>query len=206
MRLLRHMTNKGVPQVYVIAGPNGSGKTTSAYALLPDLLDCYEYVNADSVAAALSPFNPDNVAMQAGGLMLERIEELAKNNKSFSFETTLASRSFIPFLNKCSTNGYKVTVLYLWLSSPDVAISRVRSRVAQGGHDIPQDVIIRRYYRSLFNFVSEYTNLAHNWYLVDNSGKYSDLIACKLEKQPLNIIDENIWNQVNSMRHEYQTA
>ncbi len=200
------MTNTKTPQIYVIAGPNGSGKTTSAYTLLPELLDCYEYVNADSVAAALSPFNQDNVAMQAGRLMLERIQNLANNSKSFSFETTLASRSFIPFLNKCITKGYKVTILYLWLESPDIAINRVRSRVAQGGHDIPQDIIIRRYYRSLYNFITFYSKIAHNWYLLDNSGKYSDLIACKLENQTLNIIDENLWNEINNMELEYEAT
>jgi len=198
------MTNKKTPQIYIIAGPNGSGKTTSAKTLLPELLDCYEYVNADSVAAALSPFNPDNVAMQAGRLMLGRLENLAKINKSFSFETTLASRTFIPFLTKCISNGYKVNILFLWLKYPVIAIDRVKSRVAQGGHDIPQDVIIRRYYRSINNFLTAYSEIAHNWYLYDNSGKYSDLIAYKIENQKLNIADDNLWNEVNSLELEHE--
>jgi predicted ABC-type ATPase len=99
------------PQIFVIAGPNGSGKTTSAKTLLPDMLLCYEYVNADAVAAALSPFNPDNVAMRAGRLMLERIQYLAEQHVNFAFETTLASRTFINFLNKCKENGYQINIL-----------------------------------------------------------------------------------------------
>jgi len=102
------------PQVYVIAGPNGSGKTTSAKTLLPDLLNCNEYVNADSVAAALSPFNPDAVAIQAGRLMLERIHHLAERGVNFAFETTLASRTFVIFLDQCKARGYEVNILFLW--------------------------------------------------------------------------------------------
>jgi len=143
-------------QIFVIAGPNGAGKTTSAKKLLPEILQCEEYVNADAVAASLSPFHPDNVAMQAGRLMLERIDYLSNQGVDFAFETTLASKTFIKFLCECKSKGYAVNILFLWLHSPQLAIQRVRSRVEQGGHDIPQDVIIRRYYRSIYNFLSGY--------------------------------------------------
>lgn len=163
----------GVPQMYVIAGPNGSGKTTSAKTLLPELLSCNEYVNADSVAAALSPFNPDAVAIQAGRLMLERIHYLADQCVNFAFETTLASRTFITFLEYCKQRGYEVNILFLWLRTPDIAVQRVKSRVEQGVHDIPQDVILRRYHRSIKNFLIDYTKIATNWMLYDNSEKHS---------------------------------
>lgn len=185
------------PQIYVIAGPNGSGKTTSAKTLLPELLECHEYVNADSVAAALSPFNPDAVAIQAGRLMLERIHYLADQGVNFAFETTLASRTFIIFLEQCKAVGYEINILFLWLSTVDIAIQRVKSRVEQGGHDIPVDIILRRYYRSIKNFLTDYTEIATNWMLYDNSEKHSELIAYKISGSDLNIIDQPIWQQIN---------
>ena len=123
--------NDKKPKIFVIGGPNGSGKTTSAKTLLPELLECHEYVNADSVAAALSPFNPDAVAIQAGRLMLERIKYLAERGVTFAFETTLASRTFLNFLTKCKDMGYEINILYLWLQNAEIAITRVKSRVEQ---------------------------------------------------------------------------
>lgn len=184
------------PQIYVIAGPNGSGKTTSAKTLLPELLECHEYVNADSVAAALSPFNPDAVAIQAGRLMLERIKYLAERGVTFAFETTLASRTFLNFLTKCKDMGYEINILYLWLQNSEIAITRVKSRVDQGGHDIPKDVIVRRYHRSIKNFLNEYVEVANNWVLYDNSEKHSELVAYKTNDSSLNIIDDSIWQQI----------
>ncbi len=189
--------NDRAPQIYVIAGPNGSGKTTSAKTLLPELLNCHEYVNADSVAAALSPFNPDAVAMQAGRLMLERIHYLAGQGVDFAFETTLSSKVFIKFLNECKNKGYKVDILFLWLSSPELAIQRVRTRVEEGGHDIPEDVIRRRYYGSICNFFTAYQKIATNWFLYDNREKESQLIASKIENANVNITDELLWKVIN---------
>lgn len=186
-----------VPQIYVIAGPNGSGKTTSAKTLLPELLECHEYVNADAVAAALSPFNPDAVAIQAGRLMLERIHYLAEHGVNFGFETTLASRTFITFLEQCKVKGYEINILFLWLRTPDIAVQRVKSRVEQGGHDIPQDVILRRYYRSIKNFLIDYTKIATNWMLYDNSEKHSELVAYKISGAAINIVDRQIWQLIN---------
>lgn len=185
------------PQIYVIAGPNGSGKTTSAKTLLPELLDCHEYVNADSVAAALSPFNPDAVAIQAGRLMLERIKYLAERGVTFAFETTLASRTFLNFLTKCKDMGYEINILFLWLSTVDIAIQRVKSRVEQGGHDIPVNIILRRYHRSIKNFLIDYTKLATNWMLYDNSEKHSELIAYKISGSAIDIVDRQIWQIIN---------
>lgn len=135
-------------EIYIIGGPNGAGKTTSAKFLLPELLHCHEYVNADAIAAALSPFEPESVSIQSGRLMLDRIHHLASQKKTFSFETTMASRSFVPFLTHCKKDNYKVNLIFLWLQDPHLALARVKDRVARGGHNIPSDTILRRYKRS----------------------------------------------------------
>lgn len=189
--------NESKPKIFVIAGPNGSGKTTSAKTLLPEMLQCYEYVNADAVAAALSPFNPDNVAMRAGRLMLERVQYLAEQQVNFAFETTLASRTFINFLTKCRENGYQINIVYLWLQTPEIAITRVKDRVEHGGHDIPNDVIVRRYYRSIKNFLTYYADIVDNWFLFDNSGKHSDLVAEKISGTQVDILDASLWLTIN---------
>jgi len=195
--------NDNKPKIFVIGGPNGSGKTTSAKTLLPELLECHEFVNADSVAAALSPFNPDAVAIQAGRLMLERIKYLAERSVTFAFETTLASRTFLNFLTKCKDMGYEINILYLWLQNAEIAITRVKSRVEQGGHDIPKDVIVRRYHSSIKNFLNEYVEVANNWALYDNSEKHSELVAYKTNDSSLNIIDDSIWAQIKrGMQHD----
>src|SRR5205823_5999398 len=124
------------PQVVVVGGPNGAGKTTCAAALLPEDLQIRQFVNADTIAAGLSAFAPDTVAVQAGRLMLSRIAELAQQRHDFAFETTLASRSFAPFLRRIQREGYLVHVIYVWLRSPELAIERVRDRVRRGGHHV----------------------------------------------------------------------
>ncbi len=188
------MNNK-VPKIFVIAGPNGAGKTTSAKSLLPEILHCEEYVNADAVAIGLSPFHPDKVAQQAGRLMLERIKYLADHNVDFAFETTLASRTFINILCKYKKQGYEINILFLWLQTVETAIQRVKIRVEQGGHDIPSDVIMRRYSRSISNFVNEYTKIADNWFFYDNTNNNSKLIANKINSK-VNIINKIIWQNI----------
>ena len=138
--------NQQSPNVVVVAGPNGSGKSTAAPALLRDYLGITKFVNADVIAQGLSAFGSENVAMQAGRVMLERLEDLAGEQLDFAFETTLASRSFAPWLQKLGTAGYRAHLLFLWLPSPEMAVARVASRVQQGGHNVPEDVVIRRYH------------------------------------------------------------
>lgn len=133
--------------LYIICGPNGAGKTTASYSVLPKILHCKEFVNADEIARGLSPFNPENVAIEAGRIMLNRIKELLSRNKSFSIETTLATRSYCRLIEKAHQQGYKVTLLFFWLKSPEQAIERVAERVSKGGHNIPQDIIVRRIMR-----------------------------------------------------------
>jgi predicted ABC-type ATPase len=155
--------------LYVIGGCNGAGKTTIATKLLPHYLNCYEFVNADSIAAGLSPFRPESVALRAGRLMLERLQTLADASVDFGFESTLASRTFAPFLHEQKAKGYSVQLLYVSLRSPDLAVQRVAQRVLAGGHDIPEATIRRRYQASRHNLINLYLPLADEWRVVDNT-------------------------------------
>ena len=143
--------NEQSPNVVVVAGPNGSGKSTAAPALFRDYLGITEFVNADVIAQGLSGFAAENAAMQAGRVMLERLRELARRNADFAFETTLASRTFAPRLEELRDAGYRTHLLFLWLPSPEMAVARVASRVQQGGHNVPDDIVIRRYHAGLRN-------------------------------------------------------
>lgn len=158
-----------MPHVVVLAGPNGAGKTTAAPALLRDTLAVDELVNADAIAAGLSAFRPEDVAITAGRVMLTRLRELARRRADFAFETTLASRTFAPWLTTLRGEGYRVSLLYLWLSSPELAIRRVALRVRLGGHAVPEDVIRRRFARGMSNFFKVYRPLADRWQVVDMS-------------------------------------
>ncbi|CAN5308096.1 zeta toxin family protein [soil metagenome] len=181
-------------ELFIIAGPNGAGKTTAAFTLLPDFIKVNEYVNADSMAYALSPFHPDTVAIQAGRLMLDRINNLASQNKNFAFETTLASKSFIHLIQKCRQSGYKTNLMFLYLHNTELAIERVKLRVSQGGHSIPPNTIIRRYKRGLKNLFGLYMPIIDNWWFYDNSDNSPDLISKKLLSQPLEIVNVELWN------------
>ena len=141
-----------MPTLYIISGCNGAGKTTASYSVLPDILECREFVNADEIAKGLSPFNPSSVAIQAGRLMLRRIDELMAAQLSFSVETTLSTRSYLSLIRQAQARGYTVSLIYFWLNSPELAIERVKQRVANGGHDIPPQIIRRRYKAGLNNF------------------------------------------------------
>ena len=163
--------------LYIISGPNGAGKTTASYSVLPKILHCREFVNADEIARGLSPFNPESVAIEAGRLMLGRIAELLRRNESFSIETTLATRSYFRLIEKAHQQGYEVTLLYFWLKSPEQAIERVAERVNKGGHNIPRDVIVRRYYESIDNLFRIYMPMVDTWIMVDNSITPRDIIA-----------------------------
>jgi len=160
-----------MPNVFMIGGPNGAGKTTCAMRLLPALLECEEYVNADSIAQGISPFKPESTAMLAGRLMLKRVRQLVDSQRSFAFESTLSSRSFEPFLRKCVEKGYQSNLIFLWLRSPDLAVARVAERVSSGGHTVPEKVVRRRYWAGLRNFLHLYVPVADNWICYDNSGK-----------------------------------
>lgn len=156
-------------QLYIIGGCNGAGKTTASYTVLPDILKCKEFVNADEIARGLSPFNPESMAIEAGRLMLKRIKELLNACESFSIETTLSTRSYTKLIEQAHARGYKVSLIYFWLNSPELAINRVAQRVRNGGHNIPVDTITRRYQAGINNLFRIYMPLVDYWLLADNS-------------------------------------
>ena len=165
------------PRVILLGGPNGAGKTTTAKRLLPDFLSLRAFVNADAIAAGLSAFAPDSVARQAGRLMIRRLQELARERADFAFETTLASRTFAPFLRRCRSRGYRVTVIYLWLESADLAVDRVSLRVRTGGHDVPEATVRRRYEAGWRSFLDLYRPIADEWQAYDNTSAQASLVA-----------------------------
>jgi predicted ABC-type ATPase len=152
------MPNK---KMYIIAGCNGAGKTTASFNILPAILHCKEYVNADEIARGISPFQPEKVAFEAGRIMLKRIDELLLTNEDFAFETTLATRSFHQLIDKAKKLKYDVILIYFWLESIELAEQRVKARVKSGGHNIPEDVIKRRYYRGIKNLFNLYHELCN---------------------------------------------
>ncbi len=182
-----------MPQVYLIGGPNGAGKTTSAFQLMLDELVGIEFVNADIIAARLNPQAPETAAFQAGRLMLERLEQLAASGSDFIFESTLATRSFAPFLIRCQEVDYIVNLLYFWLASPEIAIERVAERVRAGGHTVPPEDIRRRYNRSILNLRELYIPLADGWYVYDNSLGLSRRVAEGSRSGDVIIHDAKTW-------------
>jgi predicted ABC-type ATPase len=157
------------PRVVVIAGPNGAGKSTSAPKLLTGAMRVDEFVNADVIARGLSAFRPEAVALEAGRVMLERLHKLAGSRKSFAFETTLASRSFAPWIAELIAGGYAFYLVYLWLPAPELAVARVAQRVRTGGHHVPDFTVLRRYSAGMSNFFELYRRLATRWRWYDNS-------------------------------------
>jgi predicted ABC-type ATPase len=166
-------------KLYIIGGCNGAGKTTASFNILPELLDCKEFVNADEIARGLSPFQPEKVSIEAGRIMLKRIEELIKSDQDFSFETTLSSRSFANTIELAKSKGYFVTLVFFWLDSIELAKDRVRKRVSEGGHHIDEVVIERRYKAGLKNLFHLYCQRVDSVLLYDNSNIESILIAEK---------------------------
>lgn len=166
-------------RLFIISGCNGAGKTTASYTILPEILDCQEFVNADEIAKGLSPFHPESASIQAGRLMLDRINKLISEGKDFAFETTLATRSYKNFILKAKENGYHTTLLFFWLRNADLAVKRVETRVKEGGHNIPEIVIRRRYENGLKNFFVLFESIVDEWMFIDNSGEPYEIIAHK---------------------------
>ena len=182
------------PNIVVIAGPNGSGKTTAAPVLLRDYLGLTEFVNADTIAQGLSGFDVEGVAMRAGRIMLARLRELAEAQADFAFETTLASQSFAPWLKELRGTGYRVHLLFLWLASPEMAVARVRTRVEQGGHHVADEVVRRRYHRGLRNFFRIYRPVVDEWMMFDNSGNAAyELIAAQVQPDSVQVVNHALW-------------
>ncbi|SDX91341.1 AAA family ATPase [Hymenobacter psychrophilus] len=183
--------------LYILAGCNGAGKTTAAYALLPNLLGCREFVNADEIARGLSPFQPETVSVQAGRLMLTRLRELLAAGETFALETTLATRHYLAFIREARQRGYAVHLLFFWLSSVEAAVERVRVRVLEGGHNIPEEVIRRRYELGLRYFFGRYRNAVDNWTFVDNTHGRPERIA-EHESGRTAILNPVIWESLTA--------
>ncbi|MDT0643180.1 zeta toxin family protein [Zunongwangia sp. F363] len=182
-------------RIYVIAGCNGAGKTTASYTILPEILGCDEFVNADEIARGLSPFRPEKAGIQAGRLMLGRIKKLIKLQQDFAFETTLATKSYRNIIRDAQKKGYTITLLFFWLSSQNLAVKRVETRVKEGGHSIPEEVIRRRYENGLNNFFNIFKDLVDDWVFIDNSGAPYEVIAGGA-KNEVDVGNAEIWEKL----------
>lgn len=185
-----------LPRIVALAGPNGAGKSTCGPAIIRATLGITEFVNADVIARGLSAFDPDRAAFAAGRIMLQRMEELSQKKESFAFETTLASRTFAPKIQELTGAGYDFHLLFVWLPSADEAIRRVRGRVKRGGHNVPEEVIRRRYDGGLLNFFQLYKPLATLWHMYDNSKSEPRLIAQGSRDVVQGIVDEGLWSDL----------
>ncbi|OYU82113.1 MAG: zeta toxin [Flavobacterium sp. BFFFF1] len=184
--------------LYIIAGCNGAGKTTASFTILPEILDCKEFVNADEIAKGLSPFQPEKVSFEAGRIMLRRINELLEANENFAFETTLATKSYKSKITEAKAKNYNITLLFFWLQNPDLAIERVKTRVAEGGHNIETDVINRRYIAGIKNLFDIYISIVDEVLIFDNSEGKHDLIAEKIFDAEINILNEQKFDKLKS--------
>lgn len=181
------------PTVVVLGGINGAGKTTSSRRLLADRLQLLSFVNADDIARGLNAFAPEQVAFEAGRVMLQRLEELSKAKQDFAFESTLAGKGYVRFLKDRKSEGYRVEMYYFFLPSAEDAVQRVAERVVRGGHHIPEETIRMRYHRSIGNFWSLYRPLADEWYIFDNGGRYPVLTATGQGSFEPSPADEILW-------------
>jgi predicted ABC-type ATPase len=190
---LKNKTKK--PSLYVIAGPNGSGKTTFSKKFLPDYVECLEFVNVDLIAKGLSPFTPERAMLQAGRIMLEQIHSLGNRGIDFGFETTLAGKTYLKLLNELKQKGYSIHLFFLWIKSVKLALERIELRVQQGGHSIPEATVRRRFRRGILNFFHEYQPVVDSWVIFDNSEDIPKMIAFK-ESGELEILDSALFDML----------
>ncbi len=188
--------------LYIIAGCNGAGKTTASFTILPEILNCREFVNADEIAKGLSPFQPEKVAFEAGRIMLHRINELLINDEVFAFETTLATKSYKSKVSTAQEKKYKVILLFFWLQDVDLAIERVKTRVKEGGHNIEKDVIKRRYINGILNLFNIYLPIVDEAMIFDNSLGKPELIAEKMLDTEIDVINEIKYDKLKNIYDE----
>jgi predicted ABC-type ATPase len=184
--------------LYIISGCNGAGKTTASFTILPEIIQCNEFVNADEIAKGLSPFQPEKVAFEAGRIMLNRINSLLVNEESFAFETTLSTRSYKQKIFEAKSKGYVVTLLFFWLQSVELAKERVKIRVSEGGHNIENDIIERRYIKGLQNLFKIYLPIVDGALIYDNSEGNPELLAYKTINGNLSITNHLKFNQIKA--------
>ena len=186
---------KKAPHLYVIAGPNGAGKTTFAREFLPHYAKCENFVNADLIAQGLSPFSPAAAGIKAGRLLLKQIHEFAKQRAVFAFETTLSGKTYVSLLRRLKQQGYVIHLFFLWIPSVELALVRIKDRVAQGGHNVPTADVRRRFGRSVQNFLRVYRPLFDSWTVFDTSTAPPALIA-KEEGGKLTVEDADVFAEI----------
>ncbi|WP_373060263.1 zeta toxin family protein [Zunongwangia sp. H14] len=184
--------------LYIIAGCNGAGKTTASLTILPEIIECKEFVNADEIAKGLSPFQPEKVAFESGKIMINRINDLLKEEENFAFETTLSTRSYKNKILQAKEKGYTVTLLFFWLKNVELAKERVKIRVKEGGHNIPKKVIERRYFRGINNLFNIYLPIVDGALIFDNSYGKHELIAQKTVDNHIDMINEKKFYELKS--------
>lgn len=175
--------------LYIIAGCNGAGKTTASFTILPEIINCKEFVNADEIARGLSPFQPEKVAFESGRIMLKRIDDLLNQNENFAFETTLSTKSYKNKIIIAKEKGFTVTLIFFWLQNVELAKERVLTRVLEGGHNIEPEIIERRYINGIKNLFKIYLSIVDRFLIYDNSAGIHQLIASKTEDIPIKIVD-----------------
>ncbi|MBR3724316.1 MAG: zeta toxin family protein [Bacteroidales bacterium] len=184
--------------LYIIGGCNGAGKTTASFTVLPDILDCREFVNADEIARGLSPFNPASVSIEAGRLMIQRINELLNRDATFAIETTLATKSYFNLVRQAQKRGYTVMLVFFWLRSAELALHRVAERVSGGGHDIPAPTTRRRYVAGINNLFKIYMPEVDCWVIYDNSDTPRIQIAHGGKDVPTTVLNNELFTKLKS--------
>lgn len=184
--------------LFIISGCNGAGKTTASMSILPEVLNCHQFVNADEIARGLSPFDPESVSVAAGRLMLDRVNQLLEGDDNFAVETTLSARTYTRLVTTAQANGFKVHLIFFWLKSPETAILRVAQRVNEGGHNVPQNVVIRRYYVGLNNLFNRFMSIVDMWMLYDNSDMSKVCIATGGKGIRTEVYNKEIFNEIKN--------
>lgn len=188
-----------MPNVYFIAGCNGAGKTTASFTLLPEMLDCKEFVNADNIALGISPFQPQFVSFEAGRVMLQRIEHLVRIKADFAIETTLSSRNYLLKIKDWKKEGYELILVFFWLNNPALAIKRIEDRVKKGGHSVPEEIVIRRYFRGIKNLFNYYIEESNYWLVIDNSMETPEIISEGIKDVEIEIFNQQIWSKIKEI-------
>jgi|LGOV01.1.fsa_nt_gb predicted ABC-type ATPase len=189
------MNKDAKPNLYIIAGPNGSGKTTFAKEFLPNYADCFEFVNADLIASGLSPFKPELAAIKAGRLMLEQMNLLAESRVDFAIETTLSGKAYVHFLQNLKSKGYKIHLFFLWVRCIEIVLERIADRVRRGGHNILENIVQRRFNKGIYNLFNIYKPLLDYWAVFDNSSNLPLMIVFE-ESGKLKIIDNELFELI----------
>ncbi len=192
-----------MPRLFIISGCNGSGKTTASYSILPEMLDCSEFVNSDEFAKSLAPFSPEKAYVGASRYMLLKMKLLLERKADFCIETTLATRSLLKTIKLAQEQGYYVTILYLWLNSPDLAVARVKARVEAGGHNIREETVRRRYHVGLHYLFRDFMPLCDRWILCDNSNVPFSIVAENSENGTI-VRDSEVFSRIKSMNEAYE--